>query len=153
MQNFVKDCLEKLEILKSLILKKVDINETDTVINVVEHESSFREFEKGARRVEKIVTHAHRVSGVLWRHQSHAARHPQHMAKQFHSVQDDMRIVTKKREPHCACDRRLECETRILNHVPCLLFSPTLDASARALLERRDLSYWCLRVLHRGTSA
>ena len=34
-----------------------------------------------------------------------------HMAKQLHSVQHDMRTGT-----HCTRDRRLECETRILNH-------------------------------------
>ena len=69
------------------------------MIIVVEHESSFPEFEKGARQVEKVVTHAHRVGGVLWRHQSHVANHRFHMAKQFHSVQHDMRTVTTKREP------------------------------------------------------
>ena len=115
-----------------------DNDETATVINMVDHESSFLEFLKNARQVEeivtheqrqvekivtheqkqveKVVTHAHRVGSVLWRHQSHVAKRRSHMsrshmAKQFHSVQHDMRT-----EPHCTFDRRLECETRILNH-------------------------------------
>ena len=95
MQNFVRDGLEKLEILKILIktkivvtdaMTRVDNNETGTVINAVEQESSFLESERVARQVEKIVTHeqrqvekivthAHRVGSVLWRHQSHVAKH------------------------------------------------------------------------------
>ena len=102
---------------------------TGTVINVVEHKSSFLEFEKDARQVEKVVTHAQKpvekvvshaqkVGVVLWRHHSHVAKRLSRMAKQFRSVQHDMRT-----EPHCTCDRRLECETRILNqeHVCCFL--------------------------------
>ena len=56
-------------------MTRVDNNETGRVIDVVEHESSFFEFEKGAKQVEKVVTHepkqvdkvvthAHRVGGV-----------------------------------------------------------------------------------------
>ena len=99
-------------------MTRVDDNETGTVINAVEHESSFLEFDKGARQVEKVVTHAQKVGGVLWRHQFHVAKRLSHMAKQFRSIQHDMRT-----EPHCTCDRRLECETRILNqeHVCCFL--------------------------------
>ena len=108
---------------------RVDENETGTVIMIsaVVQESSYSEFENEPKQVErivtheqeqveKVVTHAHRVGGVLWRHQSHVAKRRSHMrrshmAKQFHSVQHDTRT-----EPHGTCDRRLECETRILNH-------------------------------------
>ena len=67
-------------------------------------------------KAEKIVTRARRVGGVLWRHQSHVATRRSHMrksymAKQSHSVQDEMRT-----EPCCTCDRRLECEIKSLNH-------------------------------------
>ena len=48
--------------------------------------------------------------------ESHAAKRrshmrQSHMAKQIQSVQHDMRT-----ERCCTCDRRLEFETRILNH-------------------------------------
>ena len=73
LMKIVRDCLEKLEILKFLIkailvvtdaMTRVDNNETGTVINVVEHESSFPEFEKDARQVEKIVTRAFCATGL-----------------------------------------------------------------------------------------
>ena len=110
MQNCVRDCLEKLEIVifhKTDVtdaMTRVDETETGTVINVVEHKSSFSEFEKYARQdekivtheqkeVDKVVTHAHSVGGVLWRHFSHVAKRRSRMAKQFHSCPHDMRTV------------------------------------------------------------
>ena len=45
-------------------MTRVDNNETGGVIDVVEHDSSFFEFEKDAKQVDKVVTHAHRVGGV-----------------------------------------------------------------------------------------
>ena len=48
-------------------------------------------------------------------------------AKQFHSVQRDMRT-----EPHCTCDRGLECEAGILNHD---MF--VLSLSSRNLAQRQ----------------
>ena len=119
----MRDCLEKSENVKILTntiknvvtdaMTSVDDNQTGTVINVVEQESSFCEFDNaqkqvekivtqdqkqverivthGQEQVEKVVTHAHRVCGVLWRHQSHVAKRRSHMrrphmAKQFHPV-------------------------------------------------------------------
>ena len=67
------------------------------------------------KEVEKIVKGSRRVHGLLWRHQSHVATRRSHMrqlnmAKQFHLVMHNMH------KPCCTVDRRLECETRILNH-------------------------------------
>ena len=66
MQNIVRDCLDKLENVKNShkynkivvadAMTRVDDNETGTVINVVEQESSFSEFENEQKQVEKIVT-------------------------------------------------------------------------------------------------
>ena len=67
---------------------------------------------KEARQVEKVVSHARRVGGVSQKNQFHVAKHRFHMAKQFRSVQHNIRT-----EPHCICDRRLECETRVLKPV------------------------------------
>ena len=102
-----------IKIVVTDAMTRVDDNETGTVINVVEQESSFSEFDNaqkqvdkivtqdqkqverivthGQEQVEKVVTHAHRVGGVLWRHQSHVAKRRSHMrrshmAKQFHPV-------------------------------------------------------------------
>ena len=67
------------------------------------------------KEVEKIVKGSRRVDGVFWRHRSHVATRRSHicqsnMAKQFHPVLHNMH------KPCCTVDRRLECETRVLNH-------------------------------------
>ena len=70
-------------------MTRVDDNETGTVINVVEQKSSFSEFENEQKQIEKIVTehvekvvtHAHSVRGVLWRHQSHVAKRRSHIRR------------------------------------------------------------------------
>ena len=72
-----------------------------------------RDAEQG--KVEKIVMGSRRVDDVLWRHQSHVATRRSHMrqsnmAKHFHFVMHNVH------KPCCTVDRRLECDTRILNH-------------------------------------
>ena len=67
------------------------------------------------KEVDKIVKGSRRVDGVLWRHRSHVATRRSHMrqsnmAKQIHPVMRNMH------KPCCTVDRRLECETRVLNH-------------------------------------
>ena len=107
------------------------------VSNVVEHESSFHEFENDARQVEKVVTHAHSVGGALWRHQYHVAKHRFHMAKQFHSVQHDMRT-----EPRCTCaielphlEEAFEKRSSDRNH----LLSHSIDTTTRPFRAVRAL--------------
>ena len=82
------------------------MHEQKTVEKVVTHEQE---------KVEKNVKGSRRVDGVLWRHQSRVGTRRSHMrqsnmAKQFHPVMHNMR------KPCSTVDRRLECETRILNH-------------------------------------
>ena len=91
-------------------------------VNLKSERAELREGLPG--KMEKVVTHeqkkvivkgSRRVDGVLWRHQAHVSTRRSHMsqsniAKQYHP---DMHNIHK---PCCTVDRRLECETRILNH-------------------------------------
>ena len=87
-------------------IEKVVMHEQKQVEKVVTHDQD---------KVEKIVKGSRGVDGVLWRHRSHVATRRSHMrqsnmAKQFHPVMHNMH------KPCCTVHRRLECETRILNH-------------------------------------
>ena len=67
------------------------------------------------KKVERIVNGSRRVDGVLWMHRSHVATRRSHMrqsnmAMQLHPVMHNMH------KPCCTVDRRLECETKVLNH-------------------------------------
>ena len=114
----------KLEILKNCQktcrVTRVDNNETGTVINVAEKESSFPEFKKVLGQVEEIVTHEQRqvekiVSGWCVVEASISCgktsiSHAFISHGKAISVQHDMRTGT-----HCTRELRLECETSILN--------------------------------------
>ena len=67
------------------------------------------------KQVEKIVKGSRRVDGVLWRHRSHVATRQSHM-RQSNMAMQFFPVMHNMHKPCCAVDRRLECETGVLNH-------------------------------------
>ena len=114
-----KSCCEHREALPGKVGKVEELREnckdvTSAVANVAKNTSSFWQFQQ----VEKVVTRAHWVGGVWWKHQSH-------VVKQFRSVQHDMHTVTTQREPCCTCDSRVGCKTRIFCYLPGSIVPPS----------------------------
>ena len=106
-----RECAELRDGLPGKI-EKVVTDEQKQVEKVVTHEQEVKKIVKGSRRVD----------GVLWRHRSHVATRRSHMRQSNMAVQ--FHPVMHNTKPCCTVDRRLECETMVLNHEHvCSLFS------------------------------